>query len=294
MLSLDTHRVPAPLREIAMKKDFLQPEVEEIRHQIGQIIESYNHDWDLLAELAQNSVDAVRISDVPKGHIAVVVDALSCKVLFGDNGVGFPHHDLPRLLRPFGTNKKAQAKTVGVKGVGLKFVIFSSDSFRLLSFDGKDHTEVTIPSARGWLSSEVNDVLQLDIGISQRDERGTTIELKLPADHPVFNLTYNQLVFVLRTRTALGDTGWIFGESAKVDFALRHVDKAGAETTDEFECEFMLPTLFAHKNDIVDYEEYEQWRIDTDPSDAGKRTRLNGRIVVTNGNEYIGGRHIRY
>jgi hypothetical protein len=277
-----------------MKKDFLSPEIEEIRHQISQIIESYNHEWDILAELAQNSMDAIRVAGVPKGHISVVVDSSQARISFSDNGAGFPHADLPRLLRPFGTNKKHQAKTVGVKGVGLKFVIFSSNSFRILSWDGTLHNDVSIPNAKGWLASESDDALQLEIGSATRDEVGTTIEIKLDQDHPIFALTTAQLLYVLRTRTALGDTGWVFDESVQADFTLRHVDKAGTEAVSGSECRFLLPTEYAHKNDVVDLEEYEQWRIETDPSDAGKRTKLNGRIVKTSGSEYVGGRQIRY
>ena len=44
--------------------DFLKPDTEQIRHQIRGILDSYSHDWDLLSELAQNCIDAIRDAEV--------------------------------------------------------------------------------------------------------------------------------------------------------------------------------------------------------------------------------------
>lgn len=42
-----------------------------------------------------------------------------------DNGVGVSKNDLPHLLRPFSSDKEVSTETIGEKGVGLTFELFS-------------------------------------------------------------------------------------------------------------------------------------------------------------------------
>ena len=41
------------------KVDFLKSSIKSLRHSIRDIDDSYNNFWDIFAELAQNSVDAI-------------------------------------------------------------------------------------------------------------------------------------------------------------------------------------------------------------------------------------------
>lgn len=41
--------------------DFLKPDVLQIKKSIKGIDDSYNNEWDILAELIQNAVDAIRL-----------------------------------------------------------------------------------------------------------------------------------------------------------------------------------------------------------------------------------------
>ncbi|MCH4390755.1 MULTISPECIES: hypothetical protein [Staphylococcus] len=41
--------------------DFLKPDVLQIKKSIKGIDDSYNNGWDILAELIQNAVDAIRL-----------------------------------------------------------------------------------------------------------------------------------------------------------------------------------------------------------------------------------------
>ena len=59
--------------------DFLQPGVSQIRHQIREILQSYNHDWDVIAELAQNSVDAISLRTIPRWRVPLIL--IQAKVL---------------------------------------------------------------------------------------------------------------------------------------------------------------------------------------------------------------------
>jgi molecular chaperone HtpG len=85
--------------------DFLDPGIQQVRHSIKDIDDSYNHEWDILAELCQNAVDAIREADQDEGEINLVVDASRNKVSIYDDGVGISPERLPKLLGPFSTDK---------------------------------------------------------------------------------------------------------------------------------------------------------------------------------------------
>ncbi len=100
--------------------EFLQPDNEQIRHQIRGVLDSYSHEWDILSELLQNSVDAIREKPLGKGHISLSVDASARSIRVRDNGVGIDPAEIGKLLRPFGTNKANKPRQIGEKGVGLR------------------------------------------------------------------------------------------------------------------------------------------------------------------------------
>src|ERR1700679_537477 len=66
--------------------EFLQPDNEQIRHQIRGVLDSYSHEWDLLSEFLQNAVDAIREKNAGKGHITLLVDAAQRLIRVRDNG----------------------------------------------------------------------------------------------------------------------------------------------------------------------------------------------------------------
>ncbi len=78
--------------------DFLSPGIQQIRHSIRDIDDSYNHNWDVIAELCQNAVDAIRMSSVQRGVISLEVDCSEKSIRIADNGVGIEPNLLPTLL----------------------------------------------------------------------------------------------------------------------------------------------------------------------------------------------------
>ena len=111
--------------------DFLAPDIEQIRRSIQDIDDSYNNEWDILAELLQNSVDAIRETERPSGKITIELDSRHRTIRVVDDGIGIDPDDLAPLLRPFSTRKGGNERTVGEKGVGLTFAIFACDYFEI-------------------------------------------------------------------------------------------------------------------------------------------------------------------
>jgi hypothetical protein len=224
--------------------DFLKPDNEQIRHQIKGILDSYSHEWDLLAELAQNAIDAIRKSAVEKGRIELVFDASARKIFMSDNGVGINPAKIEKLLRPFGTDKSGTPDQIGEKGVGLKFVIFSSANFSLQTSGAEGACAVKIDGAAAWVDSTTMDSLGLDLTeTAPSDAPGTHVEVVLSAsDHPIFDYSFEDLIFLLRTKTAIGDTRYIWDLPLNCDITFTYFDKAGKKSSRAFDCRYLLPT----------------------------------------------------
>ena len=108
------------------KHSFLPNSTHVLRSMIEGVLESYENPWDLLAELAQNSMDAIRARDPDKGSISIEIDQKKARVIWSDNGCGIDPNEIGELFVLYGTNKRGNPDMIGEKGVGIKFVIFSS------------------------------------------------------------------------------------------------------------------------------------------------------------------------
>jgi len=69
--------------------NFLQPDTIQIRQSILDIDDSYNNSWDIIAELCQNSVDAIRVSKENKNHqVQIAIDSTTKQIEVKDTGIG--------------------------------------------------------------------------------------------------------------------------------------------------------------------------------------------------------------
>jgi molecular chaperone HtpG len=276
--------------------DFLTPKTRQIRHQIRNVLDSYNHQWDILAELAQNSVDAIRVEKPIKGHIEAFIDAPNRELTFSDNGCGIPPASLPALLAPFSSGKSGSIDLIGNKGVGISFVIFSSANFVVESHHESGSIRAQISGASAWVNAENEELPQLTIeDIEPTGDHGTKIWLRLPehSTYEFFELSFKQLEMVLRTRTALGDTNTIWGASPNKDFVLKFRDLNGAIHAEEIECRFFLPTERISRSASISLREFEEWN-DGQKTDAQKRAKLKDKLVVHDGTYDKAGRKIRF
>lgn len=118
--------------------DFLSDRSESaIRKEIRGIRDSYHHYWDLLAELLQNSRDAINRKrgggNFGPFFIHLTVDSASNTVSALDNGIGIPNKILHEMLAPGGGDKDGNGNEVGEKGVGLTYAVFSGNNFYIES-----------------------------------------------------------------------------------------------------------------------------------------------------------------
>lgn len=259
--------------------DYLTPNITQIRHSILGIDDSYNNSWDIYAELTQNAVDAIRARGNPDGHIQLAVDCTTHSISITDNGSGINPSELPELLKPFGTNKKGQDLTVGEKGVGLKFVIFSSNEFLIRTGTTEGSAEASITDAKNWKESVTPNQLPLKLLRLDAPVEGTTVEIKGVDNETIFNLNYEQFVYVLRTRTALGSTKAIWEEDINISIKLRYKDKNSKESEGTIPFRYWLIADEIPASSKVDLITFENWLKEGDKTDQEKVTKLKDKII---------------
>lgn len=277
--------------------EFLKPTTNQIRHQIRNILGSYNHDWDLIAELAQNSVDAIRLEKPTKGYIRLSINAPRKQIVIEDNGCGIDPDILPTLLAPFSTNKDGNHLLIGQKGVGISFVIFSSSKFEIESWHPKGSSSAKIEGAKAWINSETSELPKLTIdNAPEGSSTGTRVSISLPddAEYDFFKLTIEQLEFVICSRTALGDTNTIWGSTPDKYVTLEFFDLNGNRLKREFNSKYYLPTSKLKDAQYISLRDFKEWISSDDRSDKQKRDKLRDKLIYLDGAKQSAGRDIRY
>ena len=272
---------------------FLKYSLSSMRRSIKDIDDSYRNPWDILAELSQNAVDAIKkmqeTSD-DDGKINITINSQDKSIIFEDNGCGIAYDDLPELLNLFSSGKSEDSSTVGEKGVGLKFVLFQSKYFEIKSSDGKTAGRAEIKDASSWKDqTDENDIKAMYEEIDA-NWRGTKITLKgIELDSEdreeqsvsLFKLSFEQLKYVLRNKTYLGSTVPLWDTEYKpINILLKYIDFNGVRYEDTLENKYILPIEDLQPDDMVDIDQFKDWLDERDRDDGEKRSKLQGKILV--------------
>lgn len=283
--------------------DFLRAKSDRaVKRELRGILQSYHHYWDVLAELLQNARDAIERrkslqiaagEPAEDGKIHVIVDATHRSVEVIDNGTGIAAAFVEEVLAPGGGDKSPSDDQVGEKGVGLTYVAFSGDEFSLSTDSVADSTACTLTGASRWLSADDQSVYPpkfelLDAPVAPAGFEGGTYTAIRVAGIPqrsstdLFSLTSEQLKWILRTRTALGDTHVLLrGEPLPATSATYSWTSRDGETV-EAPIELGYPELAGTA--AVPIEEVNSNLVGK--TDAAARKYLSGKVVT--GHKVIG------
>lgn len=232
--------------ELKSLLDSWQGKSKELLHQnIEEVLRSYRHSCDVFSELIQNSVDACirKYESLPedkKGEynpdIYIEIDSQNNTIVVRDNGEGIPYDKLSDIIIPGGTLKEL-GKTYGYKGYGLTFLSFISNEIEIKTArDGHEYT-IKFKNLFDWVIDPSNeDLLKPTFFDWTREtkETYTTVKIVLPIGQfkkkfPVlttldklFKWSTNKkiLEFVLRTRTAVGNTRKLFQQKKDPDIQI--------------------------------------------------------------------------
>lgn len=295
-----------------LKMDFLSNRSESaIRKEIRGIRDSYHHYWDLLAELLQNSRDAINRKKKTGANgpffIHLEIDAGSNTVTVIDNGVGIPKGKLHEMLAPGGGDKDGSGNEVGEKGVGLTYAVFSGNNFSIESqVIGENAVIGRVSSAQSWL----NDLPGSTRPIFLEDASivGKSGQMKFPSvetgappaaypldsytkitvgnitppesDINIFLLTAQQLKVLIQTRTAIGVTSRLVnpGEALEFDFYLT-LNLSSGKTEEKIEACYLSPHELVTSNSRISLDVVRDAFVSRDA--AAKRKFLGSKAVFS-------------
>lgn len=272
---------------------FLQQTTQQVRRSIIDIDDSYNNDWDILAELTQNAVDAIRKSERIDGEINIIIDALNKSITVSDNGIGIDKNKLPFLIAPFSTDKDVDENTIGEKGVGLTFVLFSCNDFYIKSGTTTGTSEGKVLDAYNWKYSSKNDDIEFYQSDLTENYIGTEVTLKNIPNSPLFNFSTKQLIFLCRTRTAIGSTNNIWHPDINIKVNLSHTNQDGIITKAVIPFKFWLATEGLNEDSLIDINDFIVYSSDSNRSDQDKRIKLKDKIIYNNHSFEHSGRTIK-
>ena len=199
---------------------------EHARRTIQGILESYNSNYDALAEAVQNSMDALEdafLNSLPGPYqLQITVNLKENTISVFDTGIGMKRDQICEAFAPsasFKDNtvivKKRGDKFPyrGYKGVGLTFLAYGTDDVLIQSRQNGTITKGRMRFGRQWVDGKRADppMLDIDTEATQLDKhkRGTYIRLQFSADTKPHSLSYlgssvQLWEAIIRTRTAVG------------------------------------------------------------------------------------------
>lgn len=259
--------------------NFLQRGVRELRKSIIDIDDSYNNDWDVLAELTQNAVDAIRKGGNLPGRITIKINSLRKEIEVEDNGCGIDKESLPSLLAPFSSGKEVDDEAVGEKGVGLTFVMFRSNKFTIKTGTKNGASFATVTDASLWKQGNSQENIMVDTDDIDDSYFGTCVSLYDVEDSNIFQLSSIQMEYLLRTKTAIGNTKTIWGEDIRIDVTLKHTDLNGNYTEKLIPFSYWALIDKLDENTKISLSEYYDFST-RDRTDQEKRHKLQNKVIT--------------
>jgi molecular chaperone HtpG len=246
-----------------LKIDIFELGTDDKRQFIKNIVDSYHHDWDVLAELCQNSVDAIREKGSVNGQIRLRFDRTNHSIEVTDTGIGMTRDKASRALSPSVTYKSGQAKLIGEKGLGLTFCAFRTNKITTETSrgDGQVHTAVFV-GARDWLEERTAE--RPMVTITTRDEQSQSFTKVIAEDVLAdFNLEEPRLQHLLVTKTALGSTYPLWpqlkNKDADIEITLAIVEATGTEKVIKLSnCYWHPADHLIHKKSLQETKELAQ------------------------------------
>lgn len=273
-----------------------------IKKQIIELKNSYHSPFDVTTELVQNAVDAVRLRSEkdnseyqPKIDIEISQRDKFLKI--SDNGDGMLPNELDSAVKMYYSGKEDNANTVGEKGVGLSFTLFSTNEMGIKSIHNGIESSVKIMSANKWLKDlSCNDPYQLEVLSKKSSEKNRTeITINELIDDSIFKLTKNQIIYYLRSQTAIGNFSNAFNNNngSNFEITLKLIDKDGIETTEIVPYKYYLLDDLKNKSNIMDFSKYFQTEAAI-LDDTQKRMKLNGKYLLFKGSKDVRNRTVRW
>ncbi|KAI9130032.1 ATP-binding protein [Acaryochloris sp. CCMEE 5410] len=267
--------------------DFLKQEVEEeIRLEAENLLSSYSQFHDVLAESLQNAVDSVddRYHQEPTTAVAKIslkFDIPKRTITVTDTGTGMPWSVLKNALKPNVTYKRVskssgkQRRSRGEKGVGFSFLTFTSNRIRVKTCNGTETIEVVVEGAHDYVKGITGERPMLKPMNSTPDgvsrELGSTKYTVLEmtdvstvdyCDRDIFDISLPELMWTLRTRTAVGNTDPVVSNRTpepEIEITLQYISVEGEETIKQVPYCYESPEELISEQSKISFEKFQDY-----------------------------------
>ena len=233
------------------------------RSLVSGVLESYNSNYDFLAEAVQNAVDAIEDAKIHglsgPYRISLTINLSENNVSILDTGVGMTEDDLARAVAPH-VSLKSDDNTIehrgdkhryrGYKGVGLTLLAYGTDDLRLHSrTTGADLVALRMRYGNAWARGDRKKPAMVDKDTQESPlvklNRGTFVRLQFsqstrPKSLSALTPRLAAWSAILQTRTAIGQV--LIGREPLVDIevSLTLIDSQGEES-DSLKPAFLFP-----------------------------------------------------
>jgi hypothetical protein len=246
-----------PLDTVAQGYDFR-------RSIVSGVLESYNSNYDFLAEAVQNAVDAIEDAKLREYNgpfrVEVTVNLKDNTVSVLDTGVGMSELDLARAVAPHISMKADSELNArrgkknsyrGYKGVGLTFLAYGTDDLRLHSkLESEEIVALRMRYGNAWARGERQEPAMVDRDDDESPlmafKRGTYVKLQFsgstrPRRLSALTSHTDAWAAILQTRTAIGQI--LIGQGPLVDIecSLTVIDSEGEKSTRSLKPSFLFP-----------------------------------------------------
>lgn len=247
------------------------------------MLSSYSHALDFLAEALQNATDAIderraRENEAPS-RIVISFNVADRVFEVADTGAGMSEADARIVLTPNVTTKAGRLarsdsrRSRGEKGVGLSFLALASNYLHIRTCDGSARQDVTVKGGRDWVMSEGSAPKPVGQHFTDRADRHldsprytvVTIRGLDPEefDRDLFGYEEDELVWALRTRTAVGNTRYLFEKpfsprrhADEIEVDLRYVARDRKESPRRrIPYAYATPEELAPRRKVYDFDE---------------------------------------
>ncbi|HKO39125.1 MAG TPA: ATP-binding protein [Solirubrobacterales bacterium] len=265
------------------------------------VISSYSKASDFLAEALQNGADAIDARRARAGEgeetvarIHIEFDRAARRFSVLDTGTGMSRPDLEIVLTPNVTLKSgpqrraATSRSRGHKGVGLSFLALAANDLRIQTCDGTARHDVVVKGGERWAHGGGQTDKPIGRAVTNPPDEllgSSTYTLITVADADfayfdadLYELGCEQLIWLLRTQTAVGNTGTLFGEQfgaplppeENIEVTLDYVAPSGRrDESISVDYSYATPEELVPANRVVGIEELE----DLDADERARKVR---------------------
>ena len=213
---------------------------DHARRAILGILESYNSNYDALAEAVQNSMDALEdacIHGLPGPYLLeITIDLLANSISVFDTGNGMDQDQVCEAFAPTATFKDIPDKIRkrgdkypyrGYKGVGLTFLAYGTNDVHIQSRQNGCVVKGRMRFGSDWVHGKRQDPPMIEVDKSatplDKHNRGTYLKLLFsketrPASLVNLGSTLDIWEAIIRTRTAVGQI--LIGQESAGDFKI--------------------------------------------------------------------------